>query len=61
MTLGSPWVPTDIIDDFIEHLLGDWRRYWYSIDNEEDFRTKHDELTGTWEIPFKTDTITMLR
>lgn len=53
VTLGSPWVPTDIIDDFIEHLLGDWRRYWYSIDNEEDFRTKHDELTGTWEIPFK--------
>lgn len=53
VTLGSPWVPADIIDDFIEHLLGDWRRYWYSIDNEEDFRTKHDELTGTWEIPFK--------
>lgn len=53
VTLGSPWVPTDIIDDFIKHLLGDWRRYWYSIDNEEDFNTKHDELTGTWEIPFK--------
>lgn len=52
VTLGSPWVPADIIDDFIEHLLGDWRRYWYSIDNEEDFNTKHDELTGTWEIPF---------
>ena len=53
ITLGSPWVPADIIDDFIEHLLGDWRRYWYRIDNEEVFRTKHDELTGTWEIPFK--------
>lgn len=53
VTLGSPWVPADIIDDFIEHLLGDWRRYWYRIDNEEDFNTKHDELTGTWEIPFK--------
>lgn len=53
VTLGSPWVPADIIDDFIEHLLGDWRRYWYRIDNEEVFRTKHDELTGTWEIPFK--------
>lgn len=37
VTLGSPLVPTDIIDDFIEHLGGDWRRYWYSIDNEEDF------------------------
>lgn len=53
VTLGSPWVPADIIDDFIEHLLGDWLRYWYSVDNEEDFNTKHDELTGTWEIPFK--------
>ncbi|MBQ0084336.1 MAG: DEAD/DEAH box helicase family protein, partial [Clostridiales bacterium] len=53
ITLGSPWVPADIIDDFIEHLLGDWRRHWYGINNEEDFRTKHDELTGTWEIPFK--------
>lgn len=53
ITLGSPWVPADIIDDFIEHLLGDWRRYWYRIDNEEVFHTKHDELTGTWEIPFK--------
>lgn len=53
VTLGSPWVPADIIDDFMEYLLGDWRRHWYSIDNEEDFNTKHDELTGTWEIPFK--------
>ena len=53
VTLGSPWVPADIIDDFIEYLLGDWRRHWYIINDEEDFHTKHDELTGTWEIPFK--------
>lgn len=53
VTLGSPWVPADIIDDFIEYLLGDWCRHWYSINDEEDFHTKHDELTGTWEIPFK--------
>lgn len=53
VTLGSPWVPADVIDDFIEYLLGDWRRPWYSINDEEDFHTKHDELTGTWEIPFK--------
>lgn len=53
VTLGSPWVPADVIDDFIEYLLGDWRRHWYSINGEEDFHTKHDELTGTWEIPFK--------
>ena len=53
VTLGSPWVPADVIDDFIEYLLGDWRRHWYSIKDEEGFHTKHDELTGTWEIPFK--------
>ena len=53
VTLGSPWVPADIIDDFIEYLLGDWRRYWSGINDEENFHTKHDELTGTWEIPFK--------
>ena len=53
VTLGSPWVPADVIDDFIEYLLGDWRRHWYSINDEKDFHTKHDELTGTWEIPFK--------
>lgn len=53
VTLGSPWVPADIIDDFIEHLLGNWRRHWYKISDEEHFHTKHDELTGTWEIPFK--------
>lgn len=54
VTLGSPWIPSDIIDDFIDYLLGDWRRFWHRIDNEERFQTKHDELTGTWEIPFKT-------
>ncbi len=53
VTLGSPWVPTDVIDDFMEYLLGDWRRHWYHIDDESDFHTKHDEWTGTWEIPFK--------
>ncbi len=46
-------MPADIIDDFIEYLLGDWRSRLYRFD-EEDFQTKHDELTGTWEIPFKT-------
>lgn len=53
VTLGSPWVPADIIDEFIEYLLGDWRRHWYKIDDESVFNTIHDERTGTWEIPFK--------
>ncbi|MBO5327603.1 MAG: DEAD/DEAH box helicase family protein, partial [Clostridia bacterium] len=49
VTLGSPWVPADIIDDFIEYLLGKCR---YA--NSPEYRVKHDELTGTWDIPFKT-------
>ncbi len=42
ITLGSPWVPADIIDDFITHILN-LKRVRY-------FGTKHDELTGTWEL-----------
>ena len=45
VTLGSPWVPADIIDDFITHMLGlRTRRYT---------GTMHDEITGTWELPNK--------
>ena len=44
VTLGSPWVPTDVIDDFITHLL----------QLRHPFRgTVHDELTGSWDIPSK--------
>ncbi len=44
ITLGSPWVPVEIIDEFISHLL----------DTSYPFRgTTHDEITGTWEIPNK--------
>lgn len=50
VTLGSPWVPTDIIDDFIIHLLDD------IPDNVEqyygpEYAVRHDEITGVWEIP----------
>ena len=46
ITLGSPWVPTDIIDDFITHI--------FKLPESSRFTgTKHDELTGTWEIPDK--------
>jgi N12 class adenine-specific DNA methylase len=52
VTLGSPWVPTDVIDDFIEYLLGP-----YVSNINEKFRPGylviHDELTGGWEIPAK--------
>ncbi|MBE6727286.1 MAG: hypothetical protein E7562_01415 [Ruminococcaceae bacterium] len=45
VTIGSPWVPVDIIDDFITHIL--------NLKREPYSGTKHDELTGTWEIPNK--------
>lgn len=44
VTLGSPWVPTWIIDQFIGYMIGG--RYY----NDYSGMTKHDELTGTWEI-----------
>ena len=44
ITLGSPWVPTDVIDAFITHMLRLKRPY---------AGTLHDELTGSWEIPYK--------
>lgn len=55
ITLGSPWVPPDIIDDFMEHLFGDPFRYYYHVTDavREAFKTRHDEITGTWEIPEK--------
>lgn len=47
ITIGSPWVPVDIIDDFITHIL--------NLKSNPYIGTKHDELTGTWEIPNKSD------
>lgn len=52
VTLGSPWVPTDIIDDFIEHLFK--RKHEYMFNGENIYAVRHDEITGTWEIPYKT-------
>lgn len=45
ITLGSPWVPADIIDDFVTHIL--------RLKKERYSGTLHDELTGTWELPNK--------
>ncbi len=45
ITIGSPWVPTDVIDDFITYIL--------KLKNYPYHGTIHDELTGTWEIPDK--------
>ena len=58
VTLGSPWVPADVIDDFIVHLFGDPLKHYYGWQSRdevmESFKTRHDELTGTWDIPNKT-------
>lgn len=57
ITLGSPWIPADIIDDFMEHLFGDPLDHLYRNSDKEAIRkiyqTVHDERTGTWEIPGK--------
>lgn len=45
ITLGSPWVPTDVIDDFIRHIL--------NLKGTSYAWTAHDTYTGTWEIANK--------
>ncbi len=45
VTLGSPWVPADVIDDFVTHIL--------RLSSDPFTGTTHDELTGSWEIPRK--------
>lgn len=61
VTLGSPWLPADIIDDFIMYLFGNPYKYmehsyYYHQHKDELFnylKTVHDEITGSWEIPNK--------
>lgn len=48
VTLGSPWVPPDIIDSFIADLF---QNYLYI--NNEIYSTKYDEESGIWKIPHK--------
>ena len=45
VTIGSPWVPADVIDDFI--------RYLFKIPGHCYCKTIHDPHTGTWEIENK--------
>ena len=45
VTIGSPWVPADIIDDFI--------RYLFKIPGHCYCQTLHDPGSGTWEITNK--------
>lgn len=50
VTLGSPWVPEDIIDDFIKYLLGDCN----TSNNKTQFHTEYDSSISLWKIPCKT-------
>lgn len=45
ITLGSPWVPADIIDEFICHIL--------NLKGSSYSWTAHDPYTGSWEIANK--------
>ena len=59
ITLGSPWVPADVIDEFILHMIGLEPINGIPQKAAEQFlteayRVRHDETTGLWEIPQKT-------
>lgn len=51
VTPGSPWVPGDVIDDFIKHLLGE---YYEETNKKAKFSTVHDADNAVWKIPGKT-------
>ena len=55
ITLGSPWVPTDVIDDFILHMIGvEHDEKAAAPFSDKKYATRHDDVTGLWEIPDKT-------
>ena len=49
VTLGSPWLPADIVDEFIHYMIG--RRVKFG--EAEKYAVKHNERVGLWEIPMK--------
>lgn len=59
ITLGSPWVPADVIDDFITDIFGSYTRgflweYYASKERlDQEYGVRHDLETGSWEIPNK--------
>ena len=48
VTLGSPWVPPDVIDNFIAYLFQD-----YEHCSDPKYKTFYDEVSGVWKIPKK--------
>lgn len=47
VTLGSPWVPAEVIDQFVRYVLGITEGRWCAC------KTYHDESTGSWELSNK--------
>jgi len=41
VTLGTPWLPTSVIDEFIKYLL-----HYYE-------RVTHDDITGSWHLEYR--------
>ncbi len=50
---GIPFVPTEIIDDFIEHLFGEYISSPVFRGSKLPYLVKRDAITGSWEIPMK--------
>ncbi|MGN1163170.1 MAG: DEAD/DEAH box helicase family protein, partial [Candidatus Ornithospirochaeta sp.] len=48
ITLGSPWVPCEIIDEFIFSVI--FRDYDLDEDLKSSLWTAHEEITGRWKI-----------
>lgn len=50
VALGSPWVPTEVIDEFIDHISGvPFKGKAY----KELHSTRYDPTLGIWEVPSK--------
>lgn len=52
-TLGSPWIPANIIDKFIVDLFGAAPDGYTCFYTKDEMRVKHDKKTGKWVVPHK--------
>ena len=54
ITIGSPWVPSTIIDQFIDELFGtSTYGRCYGPTAREELKVIHNDENGSWEIPYK--------
>lgn len=51
---GMSFISCHVIDLFIEHIFGKFLSLGYYQSGSSIFSVRHDEITGEWEIPFKT-------